>query len=278
MNPTLITGAQNTWCPGCGNFSIQHQAKQAIQESGIPQENIVLVAGIGCHGKIVDYLDLNSFYSIHGRAIPAATGIALARPDLKVICFAGDGDAYGEGLDHLLFAAKRNVDMTVIIHNNRVYGLTTGQYTPTSPPGYKGRSTPEGNVERPLNPLELVLACGGTFLARSYTRNLGNLHATIAAAIRHRGFSFVDVLQICATFYDVHEYYDARVYELTDHDPASNDAALAKVREWDYAKDAPIALGTFYQKNEPTFAERLPQREQVEDRMARIQRRLAEGV
>jgi 2-oxoglutarate ferredoxin oxidoreductase subunit beta len=195
-----------------------------------------------------------------------------------VICFAGDGDAYGEGLDHLLFAAKRNIDMTVIIHNNRVYGLTTGQYTPTSPPGYKGRSTPQGNVERPLNPLELVLASGGTYIARAYTRTLGNLHAAIADAIRHRGFSFVDVLQICATFYDVHEYYDGKVYELKDHDTTSYDAALGKIREWDYARDAPIALGTFYAREEPTFAQRLPKREAVTDRMARIRARLKEGV
>jgi 2-oxoglutarate ferredoxin oxidoreductase subunit beta len=275
---TLVTDAPNTWCPGCGNFAIQHMAKQVVQESGIPRERIVLAAGIGCHGKLVDYLDLNSFYAIHGRAIPAATGIALARPDLKVICFAGDGDAYGEGLDHLLFAAKRNVDMSVVIHNNRVYGLTTGQYTPTSPPGFRGRSTPQGNVERPLNPLELVLASGGTYLARGYTRNLPNLKQVLAAAIAHRGFSFVDVLQICATFYDIHGYYDQRVYELAGHDTTSYDAALGKIREWDYSRDAPIALGTFYAREEPTFAQRLPRAPPVEDRMQRIRRRLDAGV
>src|SRR3989338_5679823 len=145
--PDLGTQAENTWCPGCGNFAILSAIKavlKSIQEEGTPLEDVVLVSGIGCHAKIVDYINVNSFYSIHGRANPAAEGIKLANPRLKVICLAGDGDAYGEGIEHLIFAAKRNIDITMIIHNNRVYGLTTGQYTPTSPFGFKGRSTPQG--------------------------------------------------------------------------------------------------------------------------------------
>ncbi len=149
MNPKdLGTYAKNTWCPGCGNFSILNAMKAVLaqlDEEGFPIEKVVLVWGIGCHGKIVDYLNVNSFYSIHGRTLPVATAIKLANPDLKVICFSGDGDSLAEGLDHLIFAAKRNIDITLILHDNRVYGLTTGQYTPTSPLGFKGKSTPRGN-------------------------------------------------------------------------------------------------------------------------------------
>ena len=145
--PELGTYAQNTWCPGCGNFAILNAIKSVLTElaaEGVPLANMVLVSGIGCHAKIADYINVNSFYSIHGRVAPAAEGIKLANPALKVIGFAGDGDAYGEGIEHLIFAAKRNIDITMIIHNNRVYGLTTGQYTPTSPLGFRGRSTPQG--------------------------------------------------------------------------------------------------------------------------------------
>ena len=136
----LITDAQNTWCPGCGNFSIQHTLKNILadmEQQGKSLDDVVLVTGIGCHAKMADYLNINTFYTLHGRTIPVATGIKLGNPRLTVICCTGDGDSYAEGLDHLIFAAKRNIDITVIVHNNRVYGLTTGQYTPTSPLGFQ---------------------------------------------------------------------------------------------------------------------------------------------
>src|SRR5512136_2460358 len=184
----LITDAKNTWCPGCGNFSIQHTLKNVLadmEQEGQSLDNVVLVSGIGCHAKIADYLNINSFYSIHGRTLPVATGIKLANPRLKVICCAGDGDCYAEGLDHLIFGAKRNIDITVIIHNNRVYGLTTGQYTPTSPLGFRGRSTPEGTPEEPFNPLTLMLASGATFIARGTSRGMELLKRLIRGAITH---------------------------------------------------------------------------------------------
>jgi 2-oxoglutarate/2-oxoacid ferredoxin oxidoreductase subunit beta len=256
----LITDTQNTWCPGCGNFSIQHTLKNilsAMEQDGKSLDDVVLVSGIGCHAKIADYLNINSFYALHGRTIPVATGIKLANPDLTVICCSGDGDSYAEGLDHLIFAAKRNVDITVIIHNNRVYGLTTGQYTPTSPLGFRGKSTPMGTVEYPLNPLELMLACGATYIARGYTKKTDLLRSLVLEAIAHKGFAFIDVLQICATFFPLADYYTPRVYELKDHDRTSFDAACTKVREWDYNNDSPIALGTFYEKNLPAFDTRM---------------------
>ena len=278
----LNTTAVNTWCPGCGNFAILTALKavlSSLSDEGLPLENIVVVSGIGCHAKIVDYINVNSFYSLHGRVFPPATGIKLANPDLKVIGHAGDGDAYGEGLEHLIFAAKRNVNMTAIIHNNRVYGLTTGQYTPTSPQGYKGRSTPSGVKEMPINPLDLMLASGATFLARGTSHGLELLKKIFKEAILHKGFSLVDVLQVCVTYYNMYEYYDKRVYELKDHDPADHDQAEKKIREWDYNKDAKIALGVFYKKDAPTFEDGFISAVQTNiDRDAKVKKVIEEAV
>src|SRR5208337_1139839 len=270
----IITDTQNTWCPGCGNFSIQFTLKNILTEleqEGRSLDDVVLVSGIGCHAKIADYLNINSFYSLHGRTIPAATGIKLANPRLTVICCAGDGDAYAEGLDHLIFAAKRNINITMIVHNNRVYGLTTGQYTPTSPLGFKGKSTPAGTTEYPFNPLELMLASGATYIARGYTRKMPQLEQLIRQGISHKGFAFVDVLQICASFFNMTEYYQSRVYDLNGHDTADFEKACIKAREWDYNRDAPIALGIFYEQALPTFDDRYPARDiSTEERMRRI--------
>lgn len=258
MMKNLSTYAKNTWCPGCGNFAILNAVKTVLNmlgEDGFPLEKVVIVSGIGCHAKISDYININSFYSLHGRVVPVAEGIKIARPDLKVIGFAGDGDAYGEGLEHLIFAAKRNIDITMIVHNNRVYGLTTGQYTPTSPLGFKGRSTPMGTIEMPINPLELMLTSGATFIARGYTHGIDLLKRLFREAIIHKGFSFVDVLQVCVTFFNMYEYYTKRVYELKDHNIDDYNDSLTKVREWDYNCDVPIALGRFYKKESPTFEE-----------------------
>jgi len=257
MTPrNLITDAQNTWCPGCGNFTIQHVLKGVLagmEKEGRSLDDIVLVSGIGCHAKIADYLNINSIYTLHGRTIPVATGVKLANPDLTVICCVGDGDCYAEGLDHLIFAAKRNIDLTVIVHNNRVYGLTTGQYTPTSPLGFRGKSTPAGTAEYPINPLELMLASGATYIARGYTRKQDQLRELILKGISHHGFSFIDVLQICATFFPVADYYGSRVYDLQGHDNGNFDAACRVAREWDYNADSRIALGLLYQRQAPAF-------------------------
>ena len=260
----LITGTQNTWCPGCGNFSIQHTLKNVLAEmeqEGKSLDDVVLVSGIGCHAKIADYFNINTFYSIHGRTIPVATGIKLANPKLTVICCSGDGDSYAEGLDHLIFAAKRNIDITVLIHNNRVYGLTTGQYTPTSPLGFKGKSTPAGTAEYPLNPIGLMLASGATYVARGYTKKMDLLKKLVLEGIAHKGFAFIDVLQICATFFPVADYYTPRVYELPDHDRTDFESACVKAREWDYNSDARIALGTFFERSLPRFDDKVAQHE-----------------
>jgi 2-oxoglutarate ferredoxin oxidoreductase subunit beta len=257
----LINHAKNTWCPGCGNFIVQHALKDVISDlgsEGYPVENFVLVAGIGQHAKIFDFMNLNGFYSLHGRTIPVATGIKLANPGLKVLCIAGDGDCYAEGIEHLIFAAKRNVDITVMVNNNRVYGLTTGQFTPTSPSGFHGRSTPKGERENPLNPLDLVLASGATFIGRGYTGRREQLKFLLRTALLHKGFSFIDNLQVCATYYNLTDYYNERVYDWDAGSSGDYLVAHQRAREWDYNADAKIGLGIMYQHEAPTYEEGYP--------------------
>jgi 2-oxoglutarate ferredoxin oxidoreductase subunit beta len=258
MNPKdLATAAKVTWCPGCGNFSIMSAMRMVLAEldsEGFPIEKTVLVSGIGCHAKIVDYMNVNSFYSIHGRTIPVATAIKIANPDLKVICFSGDGDSLAEGLDHLIFAAKRNIDITMILHDNRVYGLTTGQYTPTSPQGFKGKSTPYGAIERPMNPLDLMLSSGASFIARGYSHGLEQLQSIFKEAILHKGFSFVDVLQVCVSYNNLYESYNKWTYEVKDNDATSFEQARKIIESWNYDRsDAPIPLGKFYEIDAQRF-------------------------
>jgi 2-oxoglutarate ferredoxin oxidoreductase subunit beta len=258
----LGTYAENTWCPGCGNFGILTSIKKVLSNlkaGGLDLSKTVMGSGIGCHAKIVDYVDVNSFYSIHGRVLPTITGIKLANPDLTVIGHAGDGDAYGEGIEHLIFCAKRNLNVTFVVHNNRVYGLTTGQFTPTSPAGFKGRSTPKGSPEEPMNPIELMLAAGATFVARAYSRKAKHMQQLIQDAVRHEGFAFIDVLQPCFTFFNTYDYYNETVYELSeqDHDPADRESAFTRAREWNYGVGDRIPIGLFYRVEKPTFEEKL---------------------
>jgi 2-oxoglutarate ferredoxin oxidoreductase subunit beta len=258
MNPKdLATTAKNTWCRGCGNFSILSAIKSVLAElngEGLPVENVVLVSGIGCHAKIVDYMNVNSFYSIHGRTLPVATAIKLANPDLKVICFSGDGGSLAEGLDHLVFAAKRNIDITMILHNNRVYGLTTGQYTPTSPQGFKGKSTPTGSVEHPMNPAELMLVSGASYIARGYTHGIEQLQKIFREAILHKGFSFVDVLQVCVSYNNLYDSYNKWTYTVERNNAGDFDEAYKIINSWNYDQsEAPIPLGKFYQIDVPRF-------------------------
>jgi Pyruvate:ferredoxin oxidoreductase and related 2-oxoacid:ferredoxin oxidoreductases, beta subunit len=252
----LETDTPIQWCPGCGNFGILNAVLAVLREleqEGVSRENIVLVSGIGNHAKIVDYLHVNSFYSIHGRTIPAAEAIKLADPELKVICFAGDGDAYAEGLEHLIFAAKRNIDITAIIHDNRAYALATGQFTPTSPQHYKGTTTPCGAWEKPFNPLELMLASGATFIARGYPVRGLHFQKLIKEAILHKGFSLVDTLQVCVTYNNLYGFYNKNVIELENTDLTSFEEAEQIIRGWDYNSEGPVAIGKFYQVERPGY-------------------------
>lgn len=234
---------KTTWCPGCSNFAILTALKEAIGslvKKGVLQENFVVLSGIGCHAKIVDYLDLNTFHSLHGRPIATAQGIKLANPHLKVIVSAGDGDTYNEGLAHLIHAAKRNSNITVLVHDNQNFALTTGQFTATSPYGFKGKSTPEGSTEAPFNPLKLMLAAGATFIARGYAPKTDHLKKLIIKAIQHQGFSLIDVLQPCLAFFNTFQVYNQKIYQLKEKNLTSEKEALKKI-------EAEIPIGIFYQ-------------------------------
>jgi len=251
MNKRL-TDKRNTWCPGCGNFGILNAVQKAIDllvESSVSEDKLVMTSGIGCHGKIFDYLKLSGFYSLHGRAMSTAQGIKIGNPDLNVIMFGGDGDSLGEGLEHTLFAAKRNEDITLILHNNGVYGLTTGQFSPLSEKGYKGPSSPFGNIEQPFDPLPLILSAGAGFVARSYTTKPEHLALLIKEAVLHKGFSFIEVLQPCVSFNNTYTVYNKLVKELDGSDYTFEDAYRLVS-----SKD-PIYIGRFFKEEKPVFSD-----------------------
>jgi 2-oxoglutarate ferredoxin oxidoreductase subunit beta len=246
----LTSKKENTWCTGCGNFGIFGAVKTAIKrivEQGCPLADIVMSSGIGCHGKIFDYLDISGFYGLHGRALATASGIKLANPNLRVITFGGDGDSLGEGLEHTLFAAKRNIDLTLILHNNGNYGLTTGQASPLSDLGYRGLSTPKGNVEMPFTPITLMMEAGASFVARSYSAKIPHLTEMIYQAIQHKGFSFVEVLQPCVSYHNTYSLYNdkCRIFEEI---PAEEDHARKLAKDPDH-----IQLGVFRKVIRPRY-------------------------
>jgi len=252
------TPAANTWCPGCGNFAILMTVKQALVGLGLKREEVVAVTGIGCHGKLTDYINVNGFHSIHGRVLPAATAIKLANHDLTVIGFAGDGDAFNIGLGHLAHAARRNVDLTYVIHDNLIYGLTTGQTSPTSKKGFVTKTSPRGSFETGVNPLTQALTGDATFVARTFAGEPHHMTDVLKKAISHTGFALVDVLQPCVTFNRVNTYqfYKERVYKLEDegHDAGDFDAAYVKALEWGDR----IPIGVFYAEQRPPYRESFP--------------------
>ncbi len=250
----LGTYAENTWCLGCGNFGILNAFKKAIlnlEEKGIKRENIVITSGIGCSAKIFDYLNLSGVYGLHGRDMATLEGIKFANPDLKCITFSGDGNAMGEGLSHVLFAAKRNADITIIMHNNGVYALTTGQVTPITNKGWKGPSTPRGSVEEPFNSLSLLLEAGASFLARGYTTKIDHLADLMVQAIEHEGFSFIDVLQPCVSWNNTYKLYN-EVVEVLDYEPKTYEEALKIAKR----RDA-LPIGVIYRTTKPVFHKEL---------------------
>jgi len=256
-NLKLNTYAKNTWCLGCSNFSILNTFKNIIStlvQSGTPKENIVLVSGIGCSSKIIDYLNLNTFSSLHGRPVVSAEGIKLGNPNLEVIISIGDGGAYNEGIAHLIHAAKRNINITVLVHNNRNFALTTSQFTAVSPKGFKGRSTPKGSIEEPFNPLELMLASNASFIARGYSSKTDHLEELIKKGIKHKGFSFIDILQPCITFFNKTDSYNKKVYKIKEDNLDSKEEALKKIREWNYEENnSKIPIGIFYKKQRSLY-------------------------
>ncbi len=247
---------ETAWCPGCGNFAIIKAVKQALVTAGLPPHRVLLVSGIGQAAKAPHYFHCNVFNGLHGRALSAATGAKLANPELTVIVESGDGCSYGEGGNHFLAAIRRNVDVTLLAHNNQVYGLTKGQASPTSELGFKTKAQPHGVEAEPFNPIAVAVAMRAGFVARSFSGQIDQLADLIVQAIAHKGFSLVDILQPCVTFNRVNTFtwYKKRCQPLPDdYDPTDWSAAMNTAAEWGER----IPVGVIYKNDKPAFGERL---------------------
>lgn len=254
-----FNGYDPTWCPACGNWGIGVAIKQAFVQLGFNPSSVVVVFGIGCSGNMNDFLNAYAIHSLHGRAIPNAIGVKLANHRLPVVAVVGDGDCYGEGGNHLIHAARGNHDITVIVHDNGVYGLTTGQVAPTAQKGFKSKSTPSGIIEVPLNPLALVLTAGATFVAQTFAGDTFHMIEIIKQAITHKGFSLVNILQPCVTFNKIntYQYYKEHTYKL-NADYRIDDYQLALQKSMEMSQEK-FPLGILYQVNRPTYTDQLSQ-------------------
>lgn len=249
-----------TWCPGCGDFAIWAALKNALVQLNLPPHRVMLVFGIGCSGNFASFVKANIFHSLHGRALPAAIGAKLANHEMDVIVIGGDGDGYAEGLGHFIETVRSNINLTYIVHDNHVYSLTVGQASPTSRMGFKGKAHPQGSFEYPLNPLGLAITAGGSFVSRGFAGDIPHLTALIVEGVRHRGFSFIDVMQPCPTFNPElsYEWYRQRLYklEVSGYQPDN------RFKAWEIAQESieeKIALGVLYREQRPTLEEHYPQ-------------------
>ncbi|MGB9837585.1 thiamine pyrophosphate-dependent enzyme [Methanothermobacter sp.] len=249
--------ADVAWCPGCGNFSILRALKMALADLDIPPEKLVLVSGIGQAGKLPQYLRCNYFNGLHGRSLPAAVAIKAVNPELTVIDVSGDGCMYGEGGNHFMHAIRRNPDITNIVHNNMVYGLTKGQASPTSQPGFRTPLQVQGVFEEPFNPLAVAIALGATFVARAFAGDIERTGEILADAIRHHGYALVDIFQPCVTFNRVNtfQWFRENTY-YTDHD--TSDRMLAFEKSLEGYGSGKFPLGVIYRSDGGrTFEENL---------------------
>ncbi|MDH4268734.1 MAG: 2-oxoacid:ferredoxin oxidoreductase subunit beta [Dehalococcoidia bacterium] len=250
-------GLKPAWCPGCGNFGILQALNRALVEMEIEPHQVLLVSGIGQAGKLPHYTRGNVFNSLHGRPVPPAIGAKIANSELIVIAISGDGDAYGEGGNHFLHAARRNHDITYLVHNNQVYGLTKGQASPTSDVGFITKTTPYGAAS-PVNPIALAIVSGASFVGRGFAGDIDHLSNLIKRGITHRGFALIDILQPCISFNhkNTFQWYAERVYKLEDesYDPSDKKAAIEKALEW----GEKIPIGVIYKGDLLVYEDQLP--------------------
>ncbi len=248
-----------TWCPGCGNHAILNAIKMTLAEQNIAPHEIFIVTGIGCGSKLPHYMKINGFHTLHGRSLAVATGARLANHGLRVMTVHGDGDGYGEGLSHFLNTVRRNLDIVDIVQDNRIYGLTKGQYSPTSERGKRTPTSPEGSIDGPVNPLAMAITAGATFVSRGYSGELRHLVWLIGEALNHSGYALVDVLQPCVSFNRsyAYDFYNERVYKLEDeegYDATERTVAWEKAHEWGDR----IPIGILYRGDPiPTYEEQV---------------------
>jgi 2-oxoglutarate ferredoxin oxidoreductase subunit beta len=244
-----------TWCPGCGDYGVVAAVEMALKRLKIPSHNIVVVSGIGCSSNLPHFLSSYGFHGIHGRAIPVAEGIRWANHGLTVVVTGGDGDGFGIGAGHFIHAMRRNVDLTYVTMDNEIYGLTTGQASPTSMMGQKTKSSPGGVIENPIDPIALALAAGATYVARGFSGEVKHMADLVQRGISHKGFAFVDALSPCVTYNKLNtfDWFRQRVYKLENagHDPSSLPRAFERALEW----GDKIPIGLFYETDRPTYEE-----------------------
>jgi 2-oxoglutarate/2-oxoacid ferredoxin oxidoreductase subunit beta len=262
MKINLSTPTKPTWCPGCFNHLALAGVKGAITNEiskGKKKEDFAIVAGIGCHPKIFDYLNLNGINTLHGRVPPTCLGMKIGNPNLTVIGFSGDGDAYAEGMEHIIHAARYNSDFKYIVSNNQVFALTVGQPTPTTEVGFKDKTTPLGVRTQPLNPLKLMLASGASFVARVFA-DIKQIEYVLGEAMKHKGFAYIEIIQPCLIFHPDAGFKD-KIYSLEDkkYDKTSFKEAWERAEEFDYNTANKIPTGIFYQVKKPVFEEQFPQ-------------------
>lgn len=238
-----------TWCPGCGDFGVLASLYQALAQLQLDPTKTVVVSGIGCSSRLPFFVETYGFQTAHGRVLPVATGIKIANPELTVIAVGGDGDGFSIGGGHLVHAVRRNPDLTYVVMDNEVYGLTKGQTSPTSPLGFKTKSTPFGSADAPINPMAWALASGVSFAARGFSGNPKQLAELIVEGIQHPGFAFIQTMSPCPTFYNTFDLWRARIEDLPpDHDPTDRMQALAQA-----FRDDAIPVGVFYREVRPTL-------------------------
>jgi 2-oxoglutarate ferredoxin oxidoreductase subunit beta len=250
-------GQVPAWCPGCGNFPILKTFKDTMVELGIEPHQFTIVSGIGQAAKFPHYTKCNTFNGLHGRALPAATGIKLANHQMPGIAVTGDGDCYGEGGNHLMAAIRRNINVKLFVHDNQIYGLTKGQPSPTTGEGMVTKNMPFGVIAEQFNPMALAVALDCSFAARGFAADTEHLKALMKEAMNHKGFALVDILQPCVTFNKIntYEWYRKRVYPVeSDYNPEDRTAAFQKALEWGDR----IPIGIIYRNHRPVFEERLP--------------------
>ena len=240
---------------GCGDFGVLAAFEKALVDLQIQPHNIVTISGIGCSSKLPGYINTYGMHTLHGRALAVATGVKLANHELTVVVTGGDGDGFGIGAGHFVHTMRRNVDMTYVTMDNQIYGLTTGQASPTSMMGQKTKSTPTGVIENPLDPIALALACGATYIARGFSGDVKHMADLIANGIQHKGFAFVDALSPCVTYNKINtfDWFRQRVYKLesSGHDPTNITLAWERALEW----GDKIPIGLFYRAEKPSYEE-----------------------